>query len=104
MSTPPPDTPETQYDSEVDQHHHEEAEFDHEHGHELLQGELGEEEGNRTPHISSSTSSVGTITRTVAIIKPHALAHRFDIERRIQEASFEVSYGSFNLTLSVSTD
>ncbi|PPQ65399.1 hypothetical protein CVT26_000024 [Gymnopilus dilepis] len=90
MSTPPPDTPETQYDSEVDQHHHEEAEFDHEHEHELLQGELGEEEGNRTPHISSSTSSVGTITRTVAIIKPHALAHRFDIERRIQEASFEI--------------
>ncbi|KAJ7780691.1 hypothetical protein DFH07DRAFT_793115 [Mycena maculata] len=29
-------------------------------------------------------------TRTVAIIKNHALAHRFDIERRIQEASFEI--------------
>jgi hypothetical protein len=29
-------------------------------------------------------------TRTVAIIKHHALNHRFDIERRIQEASFEV--------------
>lgn len=31
------------------------------------------------------------ITRTVAIIKHHALEHRFDIESRIQEASFEVS-------------
>ncbi|KAG6909149.1 hypothetical protein DXG01_001901 [Tephrocybe rancida] len=30
------------------------------------------------------------ITRTVAIIKPHALQHRFEIERRIQEASFEI--------------
>ncbi|KAM6494337.1 hypothetical protein JOM56_010698 [Amanita muscaria] len=30
------------------------------------------------------------ITRTVAIIKNHALQHRFDIERRIQEASFEI--------------
>ena len=30
------------------------------------------------------------VTRTLAIIKTHALAHRFDIERRIQEASFEV--------------
>ncbi|KAJ6559183.1 hypothetical protein DFH09DRAFT_1485018 [Mycena vulgaris] len=29
-------------------------------------------------------------TRTVAIIKHHALGHRFDIERRIQEASFEI--------------
>ncbi|KAJ7109742.1 hypothetical protein C8R43DRAFT_904634 [Mycena crocata] len=29
-------------------------------------------------------------TRTVAIIKHHALNHRFDIERRIQEASFEI--------------
>ncbi|KAF8627438.1 hypothetical protein AX17_006252 [Amanita inopinata Kibby_2008] len=30
------------------------------------------------------------ITRTVAIIKHHAIQHRFDIERRIQEASFEI--------------
>jgi hypothetical protein len=29
-------------------------------------------------------------TRTVAIIKNHALNHRFDIEPRILEASFEV--------------
>ncbi|THU87024.1 hypothetical protein K435DRAFT_793779 [Dendrothele bispora CBS 962.96] len=30
------------------------------------------------------------MTRTVAIIKHHALSHRFDIEPRIQEASFEI--------------
>ncbi|KAJ3791231.1 hypothetical protein GGU10DRAFT_338229 [Lentinula aff. detonsa] len=30
------------------------------------------------------------ITRTVAIIKNHALGHRFDIESKIQEASFEI--------------
>lgn len=30
-------------------------------------------------------------TRTVAIIKNHALQHRFDIEPRILEANFEVS-------------
>ncbi|KAL9716647.1 hypothetical protein Ac2012v2_001098 [Leucoagaricus gongylophorus] len=30
------------------------------------------------------------VTRTVAIIKNHALQHRFDIEPRIQEASFEI--------------
>lgn len=29
-------------------------------------------------------------TRTVAIIKNHALCHRFDIEPRILEANFEV--------------
>lgn len=32
------------------------------------------------------------VTRTVAIIKHHALHHRFDIEPRIQEASFEVRF------------
>lgn len=41
-----------------------------------------------------SASSFGSpntpITRTVAIIKYHALEHRFDIERRIQEAGFEI--------------
>ena len=40
--------------------------------------------------VQSSISSLSLITRTVAIIKTHALHHRFDIERRIQEASFEV--------------
>ncbi|KIJ54419.1 hypothetical protein M422DRAFT_775529, partial [Sphaerobolus stellatus SS14] len=30
-------------------------------------------------------------TRTVAIIKPHALPHRLDIERRITEAGFEIA-------------
>ena len=40
--------------------------------------------------LQNSTPSLTPITRTLAIIKTHALAHRFDIERRIQEASFEV--------------
>lgn len=40
----------------------------------------------------SARTSLGTtaVTRTVGIIKTHALNHRFEIERRIQEASFEV--------------
>ncbi|KAJ6508775.1 hypothetical protein C8R45DRAFT_453532 [Mycena sanguinolenta] len=38
----------------------------------------------------SDSPSSNSVTRTVAIIKHHALSHRFDIERRIQEASFEI--------------
>ncbi|RXW25353.1 hypothetical protein EST38_g495 [Candolleomyces aberdarensis] len=38
----------------------------------------------------SFSSPKTAITRTVAFIKYHALDHRFDIERRIQEASFEI--------------
>ena len=46
---------------------------------------------NVTPEpLKPSTSSLAPMTRTVAIIKTHALEHGFDIERRIQEASFEV--------------
>lgn len=37
-----------------------------------------------------NTPAASFPTRTVAIIKTHALAHRFDIEPRIQEARFEV--------------
>jgi len=42
-----------------------------------------------------SKDAVGTLldvnpTRTVAIIKPHALDHRFEIEHRITEAKFEI--------------
>ncbi len=46
-----------------------------------------------THAVSRSRTSTGAtaMTRTVAIIKTHALNHRFEIERRIQEASFEVS-------------
>ncbi|KAF5315173.1 hypothetical protein D9619_007073 [Psilocybe cf. subviscida] len=40
--------------------------------------------------IQASMSLSSPVTRTVAIIKNHALKHRFDIERRIQEASFEI--------------
>ncbi|PCH40062.1 hypothetical protein WOLCODRAFT_88437 [Wolfiporia cocos MD-104 SS10] len=38
--------------------------------------------------LSPPTSS---LTRTVAIIKSHALNHRFDIEHRISEAGFEIA-------------
>jgi hypothetical protein len=41
------------------------------------------------PATESSPTTPST-TRTVAIIKTHALKHRFDIEPRILEASFEV--------------
>ncbi|KAF4590165.1 hypothetical protein EYR40_009436 [Pleurotus pulmonarius] len=50
-----------------------------------------DEEAIMTPQmlpISRSTSS--KITRTVAIIKTHALSHRFEVEARIQEAGFEI--------------
>jgi hypothetical protein len=50
-----------------------------------------------TPYHDDSRSSAISppplsyiVTRTVAIIKTHALSHRFEIERRIQEAHFEV--------------
>lgn len=43
----------------------------------------------RLPSLSPMGRQV-PVTRTVAIIKNHALQHRFDIEPRIQEASFEV--------------
>lgn len=39
-------------------------------------------------HVHSSPS---VLTRTVAIIKTHALEHRLEIEPRILEANFEVS-------------
>lgn len=42
------------------------------------------------PLLLRTSSSTTTVTRTVAIIKTHALNHRFEIEKRIQEASFEV--------------
>jgi hypothetical protein len=46
-------------------------------------------EGDQTV-VMSSPHAAGP-TRTVAIIKHHALEHRFDIEARITEAGFEVS-------------
>ena len=42
------------------------------------------------PTPDSSLQNSTSVTRTLAIIKTHALSYRFDIERRIQEASFEV--------------
>lgn len=43
------------------------------------------------------TSPSGATTRTVGIIKNHALDHRFDIEHRISEAGFEVRFHSLSL-------
>ena len=48
-------------------------------------------------HSSTPTPTsplVSAITRTVAIIKPHAVDHRFEIEHRITEAKFEVRLSS----------
>lgn len=45
--------------------------------------------GTHSPLSDSSQHTQST--RTVAIIKSHALEHRLDIERRIEAASFEVS-------------
>ncbi|KAI9509208.1 hypothetical protein F5148DRAFT_978626 [Russula earlei] len=44
--------------------------------------------GPTTP--STPTSPLMKPTRTVAIIKPHAVDHRFEIEHRITEAKFEI--------------
>ena len=40
------------------------------------------------------TSPLVISTRTVAIIKPHAVDHRFEIEHRITEGKFEVRLSS----------
>ena len=48
-------------------------------------------------HSSTPTPTsplVNVATRTVAIIKPHAVDHRFEIEHRITEAKFEVRLSS----------
>ncbi|KAH9980204.1 hypothetical protein BGW80DRAFT_1454717 [Lactifluus volemus] len=49
---------------------------------------------SRSPLLNSSTPIPGSplvsSTRTVAIIKPHALDHRFEIEHKITEAKFEI--------------
>ncbi|KAH9480440.1 putative nucleoside diphosphate kinase 5 [Psilocybe cubensis] len=77
MPTPPSQTPDVQYDADY---------LNHEHGADVFG------DGANTPDatVKISTPSTAPLTRTVAIIKPHALKHRFDIERRIQEASFEI--------------
>lgn len=51
------------------------------------------EEANDAQEVYQQLSPSGNNakrTRTVAIIKPHAMDHRFDIESRISEAGFEV--------------
>ncbi|GLB38325.1 putative nucleoside diphosphate kinase [Lyophyllum shimeji] len=54
-----------------------------------LSPDAGEAHSSSPPGSHHSPSNY-PITRTVAIIKTHALAHRFDIEPRIQEAHFEI--------------
>ncbi|TFK24944.1 hypothetical protein FA15DRAFT_381861 [Coprinopsis marcescibilis] len=49
-----------------------------------------EETNGHTPQPAGYSSPHVPITRTVAIIKHHALRYRFDIERRVQEANFEI--------------
>ncbi|KAI9450042.1 hypothetical protein F5148DRAFT_1379175 [Russula earlei] len=51
--------------------------------------------GPTTP--STPTSPLMKPTRTVAIIKPHAVDHRFEIEHRITEAKFERDRWSFDM-------
>ena len=46
---------------------------------------------------TTPTSPLVSATRTVAIIKPHAVDHRFEIEHRITEAKFEVRLPSSTL-------
>ncbi|KAL5482752.1 hypothetical protein ACEPAI_9346 [Sanghuangporus weigelae] len=46
--------------------------------------------GTQTPTSDGSTGSRTRLTRTVAIIKHHALIHRIEIEERIQKAGFEI--------------
>lgn len=55
------------------------------------------ESGLNTPRSSNASfelegadASSRRLTRTVALIKQHALEHRMDIERRVEEAGFEV--------------
>jgi hypothetical protein len=53
-------------------------------------------------HSSTPTPTsplVNAVTRTVAVIKPHAVDHRFEIEHRISEAKFEVRHSSSTILL-----
>ncbi|KAH9969681.1 hypothetical protein BC827DRAFT_1120661 [Russula dissimulans] len=45
---------------------------------------------DRSPSTPTPTSPLANATRTVAIIKHHAVDHRFEIEHRITEAKFEI--------------
>ena len=64
--------------------------------HQYQYGDEGLGQNQQAVPRSRTSTGATTMTRTVVIIKTHALNHRFDIERRIQEASFEVSAaGSF---------
>ena len=95
MSLTPPRTPQqnghdVQLQYEYEQH---DLGQDHEYEHQMeVESALLAQSTAEPPAqiLTPSSSSGAPLTRTVAIIKPHALVHRFDIERRILEASFEV--------------
>ncbi|KAF9556758.1 hypothetical protein CPC08DRAFT_669527 [Agrocybe pediades] len=93
MSPTPPRTPnqnghEVPLDYEQGQ---EGQEHEYEHQLEVESALLAQSTMEPPPQMLTPSSSSGApLTRTVAIIKPHALDHRFEIERRIQEASFEI--------------
>ncbi|KAF7299579.1 Kinesin-like protein [Mycena chlorophos] len=46
--------------------------------------------GDEPQHSNGHSNGGATPTMTVAMVKTHALQYRFDIEKRIQEASFEI--------------
>ncbi|KLO16795.1 hypothetical protein SCHPADRAFT_822684 [Schizopora paradoxa] len=46
---------------------------------------------NASFETEGADASSRRLTRTVALIKQHALEHRMDIERRVEEAGFEIS-------------
>ncbi|KAJ3813283.1 hypothetical protein EV368DRAFT_48698 [Lentinula lateritia] len=56
----------------------------------FMHGETAHVDNEELSIPSAPATPQPKITRTVAIIKHHALEHRFDIESRIQEASFEI--------------
>jgi len=70
--------------------------------HQYQYGDEGLGQNQQAVPRSRTSTGATTMTRTVAIIKTHALNHRFDIERRIQEASFEVCVTELDGNLSLS--
>ena len=69
--------------------------------HQYQYGDEGLGQNQQAVPRSRTSTGATTMTRTVAIIKTHALNHRFDIERKIQEASFEVCITELDGNLSL---
>ncbi|CCM00649.1 uncharacterized protein FIBRA_02687 [Fibroporia radiculosa] len=60
------------------------------HGNQFPEPQAEPEEFDAPSTPIPTSTSLSLPTRTVAIIKPHALNNRFDIEQRITEAGFEI--------------